>query len=114
MSLSLQGSRRRAATVFRDNSFTFQPAPADGNGLLYAITRPLGFIPHAHWTSGTRSRWMRLLRAHLALYCDSRADEASLISDQPLGIDVTRETAFSCLGTVACLLEIFSINFRAA
>ena len=89
MSLSLQGSRRRAAAVFRANGFTFKHALVDVNGLLHAITRSLGLLPHAHWTSGTLSRWMRLLRAHLALYCDSRADEASLISDQPLGIVFT-------------------------
>ena len=87
VSLSLTSSRRGAGTIFRGYGFTLKHAPSDSNSLLHAITRSLGLIPRAQWTTVTLARWVRILRSHLARFADSRASMDSLLSDSPFDID---------------------------
>ena len=87
VSLSLSSARRGALSAFAANGLAFKHAPADGNSCLHAITRSLGLLPRAQWTSGTLSRWMRIVRAHLARYCGSQASADYLLSDQPFDTD---------------------------
>jgi hypothetical protein len=87
VSLSLDAARRRAAALFKENQATLKYAPAnDGNSLLHAITRSLGLWPHPQWTSAPLSRWTRILRSHLARYCDSPVDRDFLNGDRPLAM----------------------------
>lgn len=87
-SLKLDVSRRRAAILFRENGLTLRNVPTrDGNSLIHAITRSLGLVPQAQWTTATRSRWTRIIRSHLARYCSSVVDRDYLNGDQHLGLD---------------------------